>query len=1040
MKILEFGGVSSQGPESCIWNHRTNKTIAKEIKRPTKTHTTNKMFRNATVLLILASFLCFLYGIKNLFLEVEENACRMTYMFGVPQFSKVNIKDNSEFPHYGLFYYYEGRILQDVNRMKLKGAPVIFVPGNAGSYKQVRSLASVALRKGMDNDRGIHMDYFTVNFEEQLSALYGGYLENQKLFLRIAILAVRTLYKEANNVDKSIILVGHSMGGKVAQAVIQDPAIAKYINTIIFISSPIDKPVVNFDPKINEFYSNTDGYFHNKRTTHLPNRQTNVCLNYQDKIPHQGNESKILDNILMISMGGGNRDLLVRDGLTTSQYNDIHAMTSSIPKVWLSCDHLSAVWCLQLVLVINRFIFGISVIDENKNVFFSPDKYYRTQTAINYFVKPLNKPKSNEVYFPKLNSGSSWQEDSKIAFRKVFKNGLRADYNHLLPTAKYKELKKIYIEIDSYEDFENDWVFGCTAHRTEASGLYCQKGTSLSHFVQTIPSHDNYRYMVLLDIHRMLKYYPDWTHILVRLKPTNKPTSLKIDAYSVEDRKYKIKAPKFSLPKLKTLVNETVMGTIHTGVLIEGLDEPFPTVQFDIEPVECGDDEFGVTAKICIPWARGFNRHIHLTHDTKVKTIYVNVPFSTPSGYNTTQNPVTLDLFLNPSCRYKISYQFSIAGTFSKIVQEFYHWLPAHLTAVLFLVLRNQIVSFQNSEDALFVKPYAGFFQSKSLYIVTGCRLLKKLLLNLKFLPISPDTSNYSFYVSIIIHGTAIVLSIVSVFSIWTILTFHGNILHKIALKLTRLSTASSEILMKVVTTLPLSFGVLFISISVGTCSGIGLTLATIFYFLVISNAYKDYLENWAWDKAKGIFKRIRQKIRSTSKNKGTVALSQREIIAVDGNPGQELIPNNENGDTNELDDSNEVANEEKCSYFEGLENVAFHITMLMLLGIMSALNFGLSVAWIKAKYQGHIHEHLPDPFIIPTIITLTCLSVLLQLGAPRKSSGYHYVAIILYLCVCGCILFCQEIVYRLSYLITFVYVCVALQEVCYNFYTLMHK
>lgn len=176
---------------------------------------------------------------------------------------------------------------------------------------------------------------FLVNFEEQLSALYGGYLENQKLFLRIAILAVRTLYKEANNVDKSIILVGHSMGGKVAQAVIQDPAIAKYINTIIFISSPIDKPVVNFDPKINEFYSNTDGYFHNKRTTHLPNRQTNVCLNYQDKIPHQGNESKILDNILMISMGGGNRDLLVRDGLTTSQYNDIHAMVNKLHILFL---------------------------------------------------------------------------------------------------------------------------------------------------------------------------------------------------------------------------------------------------------------------------------------------------------------------------------------------------------------------------------------------------------------------------------------------------------------------------------------------------------------------------------------------------------------------------------------------------------------------------------------------------------------------------------------------------------------------------------
>lgn len=55
----------------------------------------------------------------------------------------------------------------------------------------------------------------------------------------------------------------------------------------------------------------------------------------------------------------------------------------------------------------------------------------------------------------------------------------------------------------------------------------------------------------------------------------------------------------------------------------KGLDEPFPTVQFDIEPVECGDDEFGVTAKICIPWARGFNRHIHPTYVVKLSLVLV---------------------------------------------------------------------------------------------------------------------------------------------------------------------------------------------------------------------------------------------------------------------------------------------------------------------------------------------------------------------------------------------------------------------------------
>ena len=45
--------------------------------------------------------------------------------------------------------------------MLFSGAPVLFIPGNSGSYKQARSLASVALRKGVDNDWMSHLDYFT---------------------------------------------------------------------------------------------------------------------------------------------------------------------------------------------------------------------------------------------------------------------------------------------------------------------------------------------------------------------------------------------------------------------------------------------------------------------------------------------------------------------------------------------------------------------------------------------------------------------------------------------------------------------------------------------------------------------------------------------------------------------------------------------------------------------------------------------------------------------------------------------------------------
>lgn len=124
------------------------------------------------------------------------------------------------------------------------------------------------------------------------------------------------------------MLIGHSMGGKIAQAVLEEPDISSYINTIIFISTPLDKPVVDFDSKINEFYVKSYRFLSNKKFTYVPTTETNVCNNYNHRIPQARNESKLLDNVLMISIGGGNRDFLVRDALTSSKYSDIHAMVN----------------------------------------------------------------------------------------------------------------------------------------------------------------------------------------------------------------------------------------------------------------------------------------------------------------------------------------------------------------------------------------------------------------------------------------------------------------------------------------------------------------------------------------------------------------------------------------------------------------------------------------------------------------------------------------------------------------------------------------
>ncbi|KAL9872577.1 GPI inositol-deacylase isoform 2-T2 [Glossina fuscipes fuscipes] len=607
------------------------------------------MLKNFIVVLITFAFGWFLYGARYIFLEVEENACRMTYMFGEPQFLKLKFKENKEFPHYGLYYYYEGPVQQNIKYLTLRGAPVLFVPGNAGSFKQVRSLASVALQKALDNEHNIQLNYFAIDFKEQLSGFYGGYLEDQKMFLKLCIQVVSNIYEK----KKSVIIIGHSMGGKVAQAVLEQRGDFTKINSIIFISSPLDIPVINLDYEIQKFYVNNEKFLSINRERYLAHNETNTCVDLYQNVSYFRSQSSFMENILMISIGGGKRDLMVQESLTISKYSDIHAMTSSIPKVWLSCDHLSSVWCLQLVKVINRFIFAVATVDSRNDVFYLDEKGLRVQAAMNYFVKPLNRHKVIELYF-NSNYKSVWDEQSKIVYGKLFKNGLRHYYNQLLTIQKYKDYKKFFMEVTGLD--ENNWLFACLETFHEGNSLGCNKGIPISHYIQNIPAQDTFRSVSLIDVEHVLKYYPNWTHIMIRLPPTNKKVSFKIDIYKANERKIILKAPRFSFDR-KVLITETTHATMHYMILIQDLEEPISTLRFDIEPIACVDKPFQITGKICVPWVRGFERYKHLSHNTLDKSIYVNVPIPTPTGYNTSVNPVCLELFLDPPCRYKIRIQ-----------------------------------------------------------------------------------------------------------------------------------------------------------------------------------------------------------------------------------------------------------------------------------------------------------------------------------------------------------------------------------------------
>jgi glycosylphosphatidylinositol deacylase len=63
--------------------------------------------------------------------------CIMTYMY--PTYIPVPLPSNATASKYSLYLYHEGwkKIDYQLHLVKLSGVPVLFIPGNGGSYKQV---------------------------------------------------------------------------------------------------------------------------------------------------------------------------------------------------------------------------------------------------------------------------------------------------------------------------------------------------------------------------------------------------------------------------------------------------------------------------------------------------------------------------------------------------------------------------------------------------------------------------------------------------------------------------------------------------------------------------------------------------------------------------------------------------------------------------------------------------------------------------------------------------------------------------------------
>ena len=121
---------------------------------------------------------------------------------------------------------------------------------------------------------------------------------------------------------------------------------------IVTLATP-HEPVASFDPQLAHFYDSVENFWNVSRV--------------------KGNR---LQEVVLVSVGGGDRDILVRrqylnslipyylrsrfqvrTALTHSSHNDVQVSATDAPGIWVSTDHKCIAWCKQLVLALNRAFF-----------------------------------------------------------------------------------------------------------------------------------------------------------------------------------------------------------------------------------------------------------------------------------------------------------------------------------------------------------------------------------------------------------------------------------------------------------------------------------------------------------------------------------------------------------------------------------------------------------------------------------------------------------------------------------------------------------
>ncbi|KAF5293758.1 hypothetical protein FQA39_LY03243 [Lamprigera yunnana] len=982
------------------------------------------------VLSLLITF-AYLIGILTFLTDNEKNRCEMTYMYEYPQFVKINFNMEEELEKYGLYAYSEGRFTENSRNMKFSGIPVLFIPGNAGSFKQVRSFASVALRMSLNLRPGFHFDFFAVDLNEEFSGLNGVLLYEQTKYINRSIEKILQLYGNSQS-TKSIVILGHSMGGIIARGILNVLPNKNIIPLIITLASPHARPSLMLDPFMDDYY-------------------------------HRIQSNNTLVNNTIIAVSGGYNDYLMTPFIAAFQNNQqFHVMSTSIPLVWLPIDHLCILWCKQLVLAVTRGLFEVVDVHSKQ---ITPDPGFHLKVFHHYLIRNngLKFRKSNQYSLPvPFSKGrSEWIENLQKHYTISLKNGANQVQWHmirLLNDVDYRSLTIVAINLEVM-----DWVFACCASHVQGQQRICTEGIHLSHLSEIAPSAHKKRRILHIDTHELKRNYSDITHIVIRVLPTSNNVVLHIDRYLDTSRTFQVNLPSLLSLKCEAIINKTQEKIVHYKLMLPQLQHIMQSLKLYVEPIKCTVPDQHAAISLIVPWGNQ-NIHKYVVKDDQTP-LHVRLHLSRPLDLN---DSAFILLTLDQSCRYSVSIKNDILGVLSQLVRSYSPLLLSNMVAIVILSLRNQLDSVEKTGTcSIFftaiqhgIKPY---------YVLPIVKIISRGLSyknSSRHVPV-PDwyiiteEGNDFLLLPLLLYMTSVGVIWLTALAIAISIIFCESSLHKLMAKfLARTVTGStklSDLLSAGFYKLPEIVASVLIILCITTCGGLSLCLGCVFYFLKLTQMSQDYVEQLVLNIFKYFVKKFKKDTKSQTTDMEQSESSQNNIVLDNDEKsntmddkesddisserkecvrvieqlasGSETVENNSednNGTHDDLKDQkeNDVADKKEVN----CDGIHFHFTIFILWCMTAALNIPSVLTWAhNFKYSTVL---ISDTSFIPGLILSLCALPLWHMDLPRKNVyGYPQLRQFLYIMALMSLICATVFLYRLNYVITLTILTVTLHQ-----------